>query len=157
MQNLKKCSELMPILYATNMSEGIAMLNKIVAILSKKLQSYDIEITEIHHKLKKDSPSGTALTLAQSACNARGLDNNALKFGRNGMCQRNKDEIGVMSLRGGDVVGKHTIGFYGDGEYIEIIHNATSRTTFAKGALHAALWLIRQNKGLYGMQDIFEF
>lgn len=154
---LNECSKAMPILYATNMSEGVAMLNKLVALLSVQLRNYDIEITEIHHRYKKDAPSGTALTLAQTAASARNLDENALKFGREGIALRNKDEIGVLSLRGGDVVGRHVVGFYADGEYIELTHNATSRATFAKGALHAALWLVKQQNGLYGMQNIFEF
>lgn len=154
---LDACSAQMPILYATNMSEGIAMLNKLVALLSEKLHNYDIEITEIHHRHKKDAPSGTALTLATTAAKARNLDETALCFGREGEALRKKDEIGVLSLRGGDVVGRHVVGFYADGEYIELTHNATSRTTFAKGALHAALWLAKQKNGLYTMQDIFEF
>ncbi len=157
MQILKECSVSMPILYATNMSEGVAMLNKLVALLSTQLPNYDIEITEIHHRHKKDAPSGTALTLAQTAATARNLDNSVLRFGREGMVLRNKDEIGVLSLRGGDVVGRHVVGFYADGEYIELTHNATSRSTFAKGALQAALWLVKQKNGLYSMQDIFEF
>ncbi|MDY5184459.1 4-hydroxy-tetrahydrodipicolinate reductase [Helicobacter trogontum] len=157
MQLLEQCAKSMPILYATNMSEGVAMLNKLVALLGTQLRNYDIEITEIHHRHKKDAPSGTALTLAKTAATARNLDENVLKFGREGLALRNKDEIGVLSLRGGDVVGRHTVGFYADGEYIELTHNATSRATFAKGALHAALWLINQPSGLYSMQDIFEF
>lgn len=154
---LERCSESMPILYSTNMSEGVAMLNKIVAILSKQLRNYDIEITEIHHRYKKDAPSGTALTFAKTAANARNLDENVFRFGREGIALRNKDEIGVLSLRGGDVVGRHVVGFYADGEYIELTHNATSRHTFAKGALHAALWLVGKKNGLYSMKDIFEF
>lgn len=157
MKLLEECSIKMPILYATNMSEGVAMLNKLVALLSSQLPHYDIEITEIHHRHKKDAPSGTALTLAQTAAKARNLGNESLRFGREGMALRNKDEIGVLSLRGGDVVGRHVVGFYADGEYIELTHNATSRTTFAKGALHAALWLVKQKNGLYSMQDIFDF
>lgn len=154
---LEQCAETMPILYATNMSEGIAMLNKLVAFLSNQLRNYDIEITEIHHRYKKDAPSGTALTLAKTAAKARNLDDSSFRFGREGMALRSQDEIGVLSLRGGDVVGRHVVGFYADGEYIELTHNATSRATFAKGALHAALWLVKQKNGLYSMQDIFEF
>lgn len=154
---LEQCGLKMPVLYSANMSEGVAMLNKIVGMVSEKLRNYDIEITEIHHKYKKDSPSGTALTLAKNAAKARGLDDEVFNFGREGISLRNKGEIGIFSLRGGDVVGRHVVGFYGDGEYIELTHNATSRATFAKGALHAALWLSKQESGLYGMQDIFEF
>ena len=157
MRLLEECSKQMPILYATNMSEGVAMLNKLVSLLSSKLRHYDIEITEIHHRHKKDAPSGTALTLAETAAAARNLDHSVFRFGREGMALRDKDEIGVLSLRGGDVVGRHVVGFYADGEYLELTHNATSRATFAKGALHASLWLVKQKSGLYGMQDIFEF
>lgn len=156
MQLLEKSGKNMPILYATNMSEGVAMLNKVIAMTALKLRNYDIEITEIHHKNKKDAPSGTALTLANTVLNARGLDSQLLKFGREGIEERQKDEIGVLSLRGGDVVGRHTVGFYANGEYLEFTHNATSRMTFAKGALRAALWLINQPNGLYSIQDIFD-
>lgn len=154
---MNQCSQKMPILYATNMSEGIAILNKIVGLVSEKLKHYDIEIIEMHHKHKKDAPSGTALTLATTAANARNLDEKAFKFGREGISPRQKDEIAVLSMRGGDVVGKHIVGFYNDGEYLELTHNATSRDTFAKGALHASLWLANKPNGLYSMQDIFEF
>lgn len=157
MRLLEECSMQMPILYATNMSEGVAMLNKLVSLLSSKLRNYDIEITEIHHRHKKDAPSGTALTLAKTAAMSRNLDNSVFRFGREGDVLREKDEIGVLSLRGGDVVGRHVVGFYSDGEYLELTHNATSRVTFAKGALRAALWLVKQKNGLYSMQDIFEF
>ncbi|RDU67140.1 4-hydroxy-tetrahydrodipicolinate reductase [Helicobacter didelphidarum] len=154
---IKKCSKKMPLLYSANMSEGIAVLDKITEILSAKLREYDIEITEIHHKHKKDAPSGTALALATTAARVRKLNEESFRFGRNGECERIKDEIGVLSLRGGDVVGRHTVGFYNDGEYLELTHNATSRATFAKGALHAAQWLSKQQNGLYTMQDIFDF
>ena len=155
---MQKCSEKMPILYSANMSEGIAILSKIVALVSQKLRNYDIEICEIHHRHKKDAPSGTALKLANAAAKARGLDEKSFKIGRDNVSEaRSKDEIGVLSLRGGDVVGRHVVGFYNDGEYLELTHNATSRATFAKGALRAAHWLIKQKNGFYSMQDIFEF
>lgn len=157
MQLLEECSRQMPILYATNMSEGIAILNKLVSMLSTQLRNYDIEITEIHHRYKKDAPSGTALTLAETALSARQLGNDMLRFCREGFAPRQKDEIGVLSLRGGDVIGRHVVGFYTDGEYLELTHNATARVTFAKGALRAALWIAQQQNGLYSMQDIFEF
>ncbi|RDU61331.1 4-hydroxy-tetrahydrodipicolinate reductase [Helicobacter sp. MIT 14-3879] len=153
---LRKASNKTPILYATNMSYGIAVLEKIVALLSRELRDFDIEIIETHHKYKKDSPSGTAHTLAESALKARNLNEKYLKFNREGLALRKKDEIGMLSLRGGDVVGKHTVGFYGEGEYLELTHNATSRVTFAKGALSAALWLVDKKCGLYNMRDRFE-
>jgi len=144
-----------PILYATNMSLGVALLNKLTAIASESLREFDIEIVEMHHKNKKDAPSGTALTLAGSAAKARGLDLDSVRVsGRNGdVGARVKDEIGVMSLRGGDIVGEHTVGFYGEGEFIRLEHIATSRETFAHGALRAALWLGEQKPGLYSISD----
>jgi 4-hydroxy-tetrahydrodipicolinate reductase len=152
---MKEASELMPILYATNMSLGVAVLSKLVQQASTVLEGFDIEIVEMHHKHKKDAPSGTALTLAESAAKGRGLDlDNVRISGRNGnIGERTKDEIAVMALRGGDIVGRHTVGFYNDGEFIEMNHTATSRHTFSKGALRASKWLISQENGLYNISD----
>ena len=152
---LKECSEKMPILYATNMSLGVAVLNKLVSLASKALREFDCEIVEMHHKHKKDAPSGTALTLAESAASARNLDlKNVRVSGRDGLIgERSKDEIAVMALRGGDIVGRHTVGFYNDGEYIELNHTATSRATFAKGAIKAGIWVSKQKNGLYDIND----
>ncbi|CAD7288232.1 4-hydroxy-tetrahydrodipicolinate reductase [Campylobacter majalis] len=152
---IAQASNTMPILYATNMSLGVAVLNRLVAIASKALREFDIEITEMHHKHKKDAPSGTALTLAEHAALARNLDlKEVMTTGREGLVgARNKDEIGVMALRGGDVVGRHTVGFYNDGEFIELNHTATSRATFAKGAIKAAIWLSTQQSGKYTIYD----
>jgi 4-hydroxy-tetrahydrodipicolinate reductase len=148
-------SQNMPILYATNMSLGVAVLNSLVAKASKVLRDFDIEIVEQHHRYKKDSPSGTALTLATHAANARGLDIDKVRVsGRDGnIGERDADEIAVMALRGGDIVGRHTVGFYNDGEFIELNHTATSRETFAKGAITAAKWLITQKSGHYSIND----
>jgi 4-hydroxy-tetrahydrodipicolinate reductase len=145
----------MPVLYATNMSLGVALLNKLVYQASAALEGFDIEIVEMHHRHKKDAPSGTALTLAQSAAKARELNlDNVRVSGRDGnIGERGKDEIAVMALRGGDIVGRHTVGFYNDGEFIELNHTATSRNTFSKGAIKAASWIINQEKGLYSISD----
>jgi len=155
---LKDASELMPVLYATNMSLGVALLNKLVAQASAALEGFDIEIVEMHHRHKKDAPSGTALTLAEFAASARGLDlDNVRISGRDGnIGARTQNEISVMALRGGDIVGRHTVGFYNDGEFIELNHTATSRSTFSKGALRAAQWLVTQEKGLYSIADCLE-
>jgi len=155
---LKNASELMPVLYATNMSLGVALLNKLVAQASSALEGFDIEIVEMHHKHKKDAPSGTALTLAESAANGRGLDLDKVRVsGRDGnIGERTEDEISVMALRGGDIVGRHTVGFYNDGEFIELNHTATSRSTFSKGALRAAQWLASQEIGFYSIADCLE-
>jgi 4-hydroxy-tetrahydrodipicolinate reductase len=155
---LKDASEVMPILYATNMSLGVALLNKLVYQASAALEGFDIEIVEMHHKHKKDAPSGTALTLSESAAAGRDLDINKVRVsGRDGnIGERTKDEIAVMALRGGDIVGRHTVGFYNDGEFIELNHTATSRNTFSKGAIRAAKWLVLQPKGLYSISDCLE-
>lgn len=152
---LKTASNIMPILYATNMSLGVAIANKLTFMASKALRDFDIEITEMHHRYKKDAPSGTALTLAKSVADARNLNlKDVIVTGRNGMIgERNKNEIAVMSLRGGDIVGKHVVGFYNDGEFVEISHTATSRATFANGAIKAAIWLCNQKNGLYCIND----
>jgi 4-hydroxy-tetrahydrodipicolinate reductase len=155
-QNLLiEASKKVPVLYATNMSLGVAVLNKLVSLASKTLADFDCEIVEQHHRYKIDSPSGTALTLAEHAAEARDLDLDSVRIsGRDGeIGARTKDEIGVMSIRGGDVVGRHTVGFYNDGEFIELNHTATSRNTFSKGAIKAAKWLVDQEAGLYSIND----
>lgn len=153
---MQELSQTIPIVYATNTSQGVALLNRLVFIASEVLRDADIEIVEMHHHHKKDAPSGTAMTLAQYCANARGLDLEKVRVsGRDGnVGERSKDEIGVMSLRGGDIVGKHTVGFYCDGEYLEITHNATNRKTFALGALRAAQWIVSKQSGLYSMKDV---
>lgn len=155
---LKQASENMPVLYATNMSLGVALLNKLVYQAASALDGFDIEIVEMHHKHKKDAPSGTALTLGESAALGRGLDLDKVRVsGRDGnIGERSSDEIAVMALRGGDIVGRHTVGFYNDGEYIELNHTATSRNTFSKGAIRAASWLVTKDAGLYSISDCLE-
>ncbi len=155
---LKEASEIMPVLYATNMSLGVALLNKLVYQASAVLDGFDIEIVEMHHKHKKDAPSGTALTLAESAAKGRDLDLDKVRVsGRDGnIGERSKDEIAVMALRGGDIVGRHTVGFYNDGEFIELNHTATSRNTFSKGAIRAGKWLADKKAGLYSISDCLE-
>ena len=155
---LKQASEIIPVLYATNMSLGVALLNKLVHQASAALEGFDIEIVEMHHRHKKDAPSGTALTLAESAAKGRNLNLDDVRVsGRDGnIGERSKDEIAVMALRGGDIVGRHTVGFYNDGEFIELNHTATSRNTFSKGALRAGKWLATQEPGLYSISDCLE-
>jgi 4-hydroxy-tetrahydrodipicolinate reductase len=155
---LKQASEKMPVLYATNMSLGVALLNKLVYQASAALEGFDIEIVEMHHKHKKDSPSGTAITLGETAAHARNSDLSKVRVsGRDGVIgERSKDEIGVMALRGGDIVGRHTVGFYNDGEFIELNHTATSRNTFSKGAIRAAAWLADKDDGIYTISDCLE-
>jgi 4-hydroxy-tetrahydrodipicolinate reductase len=152
---LDEVSQKMPVLYATNMSLGVALLNRLVEMASSSLEGFDIEIVEMHHRHKKDAPSGTALTLAQSAASGRNLELQKVRVsGRDGDTgARTKDEIAVMALRGGDIFGRHMVGFYGDGEYVELGHVATSRETFAKGAIRAMKWLYGKPNGIYKITD----
>ena len=152
---LKLASAAMPILYATNMSLGVAVLNRLAALASKALREFDAEIVEQHHRHKKDAPSGTALTLGERVAAARGLNlKDVLVTGRDGLVgARSEDEIAILAMRGGDVVGRHMVGFYNEGEFIELNHTATSRATFAKGAIKAAIWVAGQSSGLYGIDD----
>ncbi len=152
---LVEASKNMPVLYASNMSAGIALLKQLVEKVAETLTDFDIEIVEQHHRHKVDAPSGTALTLAEFAAKGRGLDLDAVRIsGRDGQIgARTKDEIAVMALRGGDIVGRHTVGFYNDGEFIELNHTATSRETFSKGAIRAAKWIADKEPGLYSIND----
>ena len=152
---LLEASKIVPILYATNMSLGVAVLNKLVALASKTLRDFDIEIVEQHHRHKVDSPSGTALTLAEHAASARDLNLDDVRIsGRDGQIgARTKDEIAVMALRGGDIVGRHTVGLYNDGEFLELNHTATARNTFSKGAIKVAKWIIGKDAKLYSIND----
>lgn len=152
---MHELSAKMPIFYATNMSLGVALLNRLVFEAASILKGFDIEILEMHHRHKKDAPSGTAMSLAQNAAKARNLELSKVRVsGRDGIVgQRSENEIAVMSLRGGDIVGRHVVGFYEDGEFLELAHTATSRATFAKGAVKIAKWLVSREAGLYAMSD----
>ena len=145
--------------FAPNMSVGLNVLLAVLPDLVRKLgPAYNMEVMEIHHGKKADAPSGTAIKLGQCLAEARGLDYDAVKrHARDGIIgPRTSDEIGVAALRGGDVVGDHTVYFLGPGERIEVTHQAHSRDTFAQGALRAAGWLAGQKPGkLYGMRDMF--
>ncbi len=152
-----EASQKIPMVFSSNMSVGINVMWKIIADAAKALgPSFDIEVLEMHHKLKKDAPSGTAMTTAEVLAEATGrnLSKDAI-YARQGMIgERKANEIGIQSLRGGDVVGDHTVYFAGMGERLEITHRASSRDTFAQGALRAAEWLIGKPAGLYTMQDV---
>jgi 4-hydroxy-tetrahydrodipicolinate reductase len=146
-----------PCVMASNMSTGVNLLLKVLQDIARVLgDSYDIEIIEAHHRMKKDAPSGTALKMAQAIAAAlnRDLDKVAV-YGRKGMTgERTAKEIGIQVIRAGDIVGEHTVIFGGLGERIEITHKASSRDTFARGALRAALWVYNKPAGLYDMQDV---
>lgn len=147
-----------PLLWSANMSVGVNVLLRILPELAKALgNAYDMEMTEIHHRHKKDAPSGTALMLAEALAKARNWDLAAVRRScRDGLTgERNDKEIGVMALRGGDVPGIHSTYFFGPGEIIEVKHTAESRENFANGAIRAAVWLAAQKPGrLYSMQDV---
>jgi len=146
-----------PCVMASNMSLGVNLLLKVLGDVSRVLDDdYDIEIVEAHHRLKKDAPSGTALKMAQVIADAvkRDLEDVAV-YSRKGLIgERTRKEIGIQTVRAGDIVGEHTVIFGGLGERIEITHKASSRDTFARGALRAALWLAGRPAGLYDMQDV---
>jgi 4-hydroxy-tetrahydrodipicolinate reductase len=144
-------------LIAANMSVGVNVLQKIVAEVARILkEGFDPEIVEIHHRFKADAPSGTALALGRTIAAAQGKDfDKTAKLARQGMTgQRTDDEIGIVALRGGDVIGDHTVVFAGFAERLELTHRAQSRECLARGALRAALWLPGQKPGLYSMKDV---
>ena len=142
------------VVFASNFSVGVNALFALTEQAAKVLGGdFDLEIVETHHRMKKDAPSGTAKTLAeilQRACNTK-----KLRHGREGMIgERERSEIGIHSVRGGDVVGDHSVIFAGQGERVELTHRASSRETFARGALRAARWVIGKPAGLYDMRDV---
>lgn len=142
---------------APNMSVGVNVMFKLLAEAVKALGSeYDMEIVEMHHRLKKDAPSGTAARLAQICAEGTGRDLSSVGvYGRQGMVgERKPGEIAIMSLRGGDVVGDHTVIFAGEGERIEITHKCSSRKNFAIGAIRGVEWVVKQKPGIYDMQDV---
>lgn len=146
-----------PLLVAPNMSIGVNLLFRLAGEVARALGGgYDIEIVEAHHRRKKDAPSGTARELARRVCAALGRDPEVvLRFGREGLCgPRSADEIGVHAIRGGDVVGDHTVIFAAEGERLELVHKAGSRDVFARGAIRAAMFLAGREPGLYSMQDV---
>ena len=157
MDRIRELSKSVRCVLAPNMSVGMNLMFKVVQEVAKVLgPDYDIEIFEAHHRLKKDSPSGTAVTLGELIANAIGRDFNQVGvYGRKGMVgERTKEEIGMQVIRAGDIVGEHTVLFGGIGERLEIIHRAHSRDNFARGAIRAALWVVNQPHGLYDMQDV---
>lgn len=154
LNKIKEYSENFPIFRSANMSYEVNLMAKLVSELAQKLTNSDIEIVETHHNRKIDSPSGTALILADSINNAL---NNEMNYEYNRHSKREKrtkKEIGIHSLRGGTEVGKHSVIFFGDNESFEITHNVTSRAVFANGAIKAAFYIVHKENGLYNMNDM---
>jgi len=148
-----------PIIWSSNMSLGVNLLMNLVEKVAEVLHDdFDVEILEMHHNKKVDAPSGTALSLGSAVAKGRNinLQNNAVmsRFGKD--AKRNKGEIGFATLRGGDVIGDHTVIFAGDGERLELTHKASNRDIFAKGAIRACIWGIDQSSGFYTMRDVLK-
>jgi 4-hydroxy-tetrahydrodipicolinate reductase len=153
-QAIDAAARKIPVVFASNFSIGVNALFSLTEQAAKILgENFDLEIVETHHRMKKDAPSGTAKTLAEILQRARNAKK--LRHGREGMIgERERSEIGIHSVRGGDVVGDHTVIFAGQGERLELTHRASSRETFARGALRAARWVIGKPPGLYDMRDV---
>ena len=157
LDELKRLSVQIPCVSSPNMSVGVNVIYKVIADMAKTLgEDYDIEVVEAHHRLKKDAPSGTALKLADILARAMDRDLNSVGvYSRKGMIgERTQKEIGIQTIRAGDIVGDHTVLFGTAGERIEVTHRAHSRDTFASGALRAARWVVQQPPGLYDMLDV---
>jgi len=154
---IQETSKEIPIVLSPNMSIGVNLLFKILKDVAKVLgDDYDVEIIEVHHRMKKDAPSGTAIKMAKVISEALGRNfDEVAVYARKGIIgERTKKEIGIQTVRAGDIVGEHTVIFGGLGERIEIVHKASSRDTFARGALKAVLWLYGKPAGLYDMGDV---
>lgn len=150
---LDEAAKKVPVLWAPNMSLGIQVLSDLVAEAARRLgPGFDIEITEVHHRQKVDAPSGTALRLAEAAKSVRELET---VTGREGIVgARRPGELGVFGIRGGDVIGDHTVHLLGLGERLELTHRATSRDLFAHGAIRAARWIAGAGPGRYSLADV---
>lgn len=155
-EKILECTKDIAIVWAGNYSIGVNLLNYLIKIATSILpDTYDIEIVEMHHRLKKDAPSGTAEKLLKIAQSVRGIKDDEVTFGREGLVgERPNREIGVHSLRGGSVVGDHTVMFATDGERLELTHKAEDRKIFANGVVKATLWVKDKPAGLYGMEDV---
>ena len=159
LQLIDEASKEIPIVFAPNMSVGVNLTLKILETSAKVIgPDSSIEIIEAHHRYKVDSPSGTALKMGEVVANALGRDlSDCAIYGREGIEEpRDINTIGFSSIRGGDVVGEHTVAFFMEGERVEITHKASSRMIYANGAVRAATWIVDKPAGLYSMQDVLE-
>ncbi len=156
MKAIENAAKHIPIVFSRNYSVGITVLAKMVADAARAFEDEDIEIFEAHHKHKVDAPSGTALMLGEAIADAKGWQHDEVaRFERHQQTQaKSQQEIGYSVLRGGDIVGEHTAYFAIDGERLELTHKASSRMTFARGAVRAANWLVNKPAGLYSMEDV---
>jgi len=152
--SIREAAERIAVLRSANMSLGVNVLSELVSMAARALEGFDIEIVERHHRMKADSPSGTALMLYEAAQKERGPETEAV-YGRYGRTQkRTAGEIGIHAVRGGTVTGEHEVGFYGSGEQILLTHRAENRSLFAQGALRAAAFVADKPAGLYSMRDV---
>ncbi len=155
--NIENYAKKIPIVHSHNMSMGINILSNLVEQVARTLDdSFDIEIVEMHHKHKVDAPSGTALTLGKAAADGRNIAlHDVARKTRDGQIgERETGEIGFSTIRGGDVIGDHTVIFAGNGERIELTHKASNRSIYASGAVRAAIWIEGKSSGLYSMKDV---
>ena len=151
-QKIREYCKNVPAVISPNFSIGVNIFWKLIEMAVGFLKDYDVEVLEMHHRFKKDAPSGTALKAVEIL--KKVLGDRKVVFGREGVCPR-EDEIGVFAIRGGDVVGEHTVFFIGMGERIEITHRAWSRQAFASGAIKAVKWIVKVDEpGIYGMNDV---
>ncbi len=160
LQQLRAAAASIPVLMSPNMSIGVNLLCRLVEIAARTLgDEFDAEVLEMHHRHKLDAPSGTALRIGESVARGRGVSlPDAAVFDRHGHTgARQRGQIGFATLRGGDVVGEHTLVLAGNGESLALTHRASDRLTFARGALRAAQWLLSQPPGLYAMEDVIGF
>lgn len=157
-QRLQTASERIAVLRAANFSLGVAVLTRLLREAAAALPDWDVEIIEAHHGRKQDAPSGTALSLGEAATAARGSDlADAAVYAREGITgPRKAGSIGFATIRGGDIVGEHTALLATKGERLELTHRATDRGIFARGAVHSAIWLARQQSGNYSINDVLE-
>jgi 4-hydroxy-tetrahydrodipicolinate reductase len=153
---LERAGSTIPVLWSANFSIGVAVLTRLAREAARALSAWDCEIAEAHHRHKKDAPSGTALALGRAVAEVRGVDlENVARFDRHASNEaREPSAIGFSVVRGGDIVGEHTVLFASEGERIELIHRATDRDIFARGALDAAAWLAGRRPGVYTLSDL---
>jgi 4-hydroxy-tetrahydrodipicolinate reductase len=159
LETINNAAKKIPIVFAPNMSVGVNLSLKLLELASKIIgEDADIEIVETHHRHKVDAPSGTALKMGEVIANALGRDlSKCAVYGREGIEEpRNRETIGVSTVRGGDVGGEHTVSVFMEGERVEITHKASSRMTFANGAVRASIWLKDKSAGLYNMQNVLD-